>query len=44
MDEMPEDWICRGYQICVFPDAPDQGPDIDIGYMPGKLPWLVESA
>lgn len=39
--EDPEDFIYRGYQICVFPDALDEGPNIDIGYMPGRLPWLV---
>lgn len=31
----------QGYKICVFPDALDQGPNIEIGYMPGQLPWLV---
>jgi molecular chaperone Hsp31 and glyoxalase 3 len=41
IDETPEDFIYNGYQICVFPDTLDQGTNIDIGYMPGKLPWLV---
>ena len=31
----------RGYELCVFPDALDEGANIDIGYMPGRLPWLV---
>jgi molecular chaperone Hsp31 and glyoxalase 3 len=31
----------KGYSACVFPDALDQGPNIDIGYLPGHLPWLV---
>lgn len=39
--EKKENYPFKGYQICVFPDALDQGPNIDIGYMPGKLPWLV---
>ena len=30
-----------GYQLCVFPDALDEGAILDIGYMPGRLPWLV---
>jgi molecular chaperone Hsp31 and glyoxalase 3 len=29
------------YKICVFPDALDEGANIEIGYMPGHLPWLV---
>lgn len=31
----------KGYSVCVFPDALDQGPNIDIGYLPGRLQWLV---
>ena len=30
-----------GYKLTVFPDALDEGANIDIGYMPGRLPWLV---
>lgn len=30
-----------GYRLAVFPDALDEGANIDIGYMPGRLPWLV---
>ncbi|MNM19200.1 Molecular chaperone Hsp31 and glyoxalase 3 [compost metagenome] len=41
VDEAPENYIFKGYQICVFPDALDAGANIDIGYMPGALPWLV---
>ena len=41
VDENPENYIYNGYEICVFPDALDEGPNIEIGYMPGKLPWLV---
>ncbi|PXX51025.1 glyoxalase III HchA [Aquitalea magnusonii] len=44
VDEAPEDYIYKGYKICVFPDALDQGANIQIGYMPGPLPWpLAES-
>lgn len=39
--EKKEDYPFKGYEICVFPDALDKGPNIDIGYMPGQLPWLV---
>lgn len=41
IDEKSEAYIYDGYEICVFPDTLDEGPNIDIGYMPGKLPWLV---
>lgn len=30
-----------GYELCVFPDALDEGANIDIGYMCGRLPWLA---
>lgn len=41
VDENAEDYIYKGYKICVFPDALDEGPNISIGYIPGKLEWLV---
>ena len=31
----------RGYSVCVFPDALDNGQNIELGYIPGTLPWLV---
>ncbi|MFD0116895.1 glyoxalase III HchA [Streptomyces sp. NPDC058320] len=31
----------RGYEVCVFPDSLDEGPNLDIGYLPGRLQWLV---
>lgn len=31
----------QDYSACVFPDALDKGPNIDIGYLPGQLRWLV---
>lgn len=34
----------RGYSVCVFPDALDQGPNIEMGYLPGRLHWLVADA
>jgi len=30
-----------GYSVCVFPDALDEGPNLEIGYLPGRLRWLV---
>lgn len=30
-----------GYRVCVFPDALDQGPNLEIGYLPGRMRWLV---
>lgn len=34
-------FIYDGYKINVFPDTLDTGANIDIGYIPGKMPWLV---
>ncbi|MEU6243162.1 glyoxalase III HchA [Streptomyces sp. NPDC047024] len=31
----------KGYSVCVFPDALDEGPNLEIGYLPGRLQWLV---
>lgn len=41
VDEKPEDYPFNGYSICVFPDALDEGANVDIGYIPGKLQWLL---
>ncbi|MEH8023760.1 protein deglycase HchA [Gallibacterium anatis] len=41
VDEKAENYPFKGYEICVFPDALDEGANQDIGYMPGKLQWLV---
>lgn len=30
-----------GYSVCVFPDALDSGANIEMGYLPGELKWLV---
>lgn len=34
-------FIYDGYEIVVFPDSLDNGANIDIGYIPGKMEWLV---
>ncbi|KAK4635292.1 hypothetical protein CLAFUW4_01975 [Fulvia fulva] len=36
-----EKFIYDGYEIDVFPDSLDTGANIDIGYIPGKMEWLV---
>ncbi|MNL61341.1 Molecular chaperone Hsp31 and glyoxalase 3 [compost metagenome] len=41
MGEDKENFLYRGYEICVFPDSLDTGANIDIGYIPGPMPWLV---
>lgn len=33
-----------GYSMCAFPDAADAGPNVDIGYLPGHMPWLLGAA
>ncbi|NNG40382.1 protein deglycase HchA [Flexivirga sp. ID2601S] len=30
-----------GYSVCAFPDALDEGANVEIGYIPGKLKWLL---
>lgn len=30
-----------GYKIAVFPDALDEGANVKIGYLPGKLTWAL---
>lgn len=42
--ENKQDYPFKGYQICVFPDALDEGANIQIGYMPGMLPWPLEKS
>lgn len=30
-----------GYELCAFPDALDIGANLEIGYIPGEMPWLL---
>lgn len=30
-----------GYEACVFPDALDSGANIELGYLPGAMSWLL---
>lgn len=41
MGEAEEDFLFRDYEMCVFPDSLDTGANIDIGYIPGPMPWLL---
>lgn len=41
LGESKEDFIYKDYKICVFPDSLDAGANIEIGYIPGPMPWLV---
>lgn len=43
VEEKESDYPFKGYQICCFPDSLDDGANQEIGYMPGKLQWLVGS-
>lgn len=36
-----EKFIYDGYEIDVFPDSLDKGANVEIGYIPGNMPWLV---
>lgn len=38
--EAKDDYIFKGYKICVFPDSIDAKTP-DIGYMPGAMPWFI---
>jgi len=40
VDESKNDYMFKGYKICVFPDAIDKKTP-EIGYMPGALPWFI---
>src|SRR5699024_7803539 len=33
-----------GYGLCAFPDAADADPNVDIGCLPGAMPWSLCSA
>ncbi|GAA1809499.1 glyoxalase III HchA [Brevibacterium celere] len=33
-----------GYRIVAFPDTLDEGANIEIGYLPGKMPWALGKA
>lgn len=39
--ESDSDYPFKGYKMCVFPDSLDEGANVDIGYLPGHLPWLL---
>lgn len=34
-------FIYDGYEIVVFPDSLDQGPNVEIGYLPSNMDWYV---
>lgn len=34
-------FLFKGYKMTVFPDSIDEGANQEIGYMPGKLKWLL---
>lgn len=34
-------FLFSGYEMAVFPDCLDEGANQDIGYMPGRLKWLL---
>jgi molecular chaperone Hsp31 and glyoxalase 3 len=36
--------LFAGYRTCAFPDALDQGANVDIGYLPGQMPWDLGAA
>lgn len=36
-----EKFVFDGYEMAVFPDALDEGANQEIGYMPGRLKWLL---
>lgn len=38
--ESKDNYIFKGYKICVFPDSID-AKNPDIGYMPGPMPWFL---
>lgn len=41
LGEPKENYIFKDYKICLFPDALDRGANIEMGYLPGPMRWLV---
>ncbi|MBX3138013.1 protein deglycase HchA [Candidatus Obscuribacterales bacterium] len=41
LGEKKEDYIFKGYKICVFPDSFDGKTLPEIGYIPGPMPWFL---
>jgi len=35
------EFLFKNYEMTVFPDSIDEGANQEIGYMPGKLKWLL---
>lgn len=33
--------LFAGYSVCSFPDSLDSGANVEIGYLPGQLTWLL---
>ncbi|HSX66859.1 glyoxalase III HchA [Nocardioides sp.] len=33
--------LFAGYSVCAFPDSFDTGPNVEIGYLPGQMTWLL---
>ncbi|MCH2016855.1 glyoxalase III HchA [Acinetobacter ursingii] len=40
VNEDPNNFLFKDYEIAMFPDALDQGATIEAGYLPGELPFL----
>jgi molecular chaperone Hsp31 and glyoxalase 3 len=40
-DIPPSEYPFKGYEVCVFPDKMDTGETIEMGYLPGEVPWFV---
>lgn len=41
VDESKDNFLFKDFEMAVFPDSLDEGANQDIGYMPGKLTWLL---
>lgn len=41
VDANEGEFLFKGYEMAVFPDALDEGANQEIGYMPGRLQWLL---
>lgn len=44
IDEKPEDYLFKGFDMEVFPDALDEGANQDIGYMRGASAGFLPQA
>lgn len=41
LGESKENYLFKDYKICLFPDSLDRGINVEMGYLPGPMRWVV---